>query len=589
MAIEKAGEGMSPHESAETSELSLERLVAVLRRRWWVIALTTLLVGVAAFVFSERQTKEYTATTSLVFQDQTVTQEAAGLQGSAPTSLDPNLMATNVSLLTSQEGVAAATAQIVGHHLTAADVARSLSATQQGTTDIASLSATTPHPRLAAEIANTYAQQFIASQRSQQQATATQALDLVKRQIAALSPEQRSGLNGQNLLDREEALRVFAKLANGGAQITTVATVPSSPTSPKTNRNTALGLLLGLLLGIGIVYLFERLDRRMKNVEELSTTYQLPLLATVPRNKAYVRREASGAGYGDGEVFKLLRAYLRYFNVDRELKLLLVASAAPGDGKTTIAHNLAEAAQEMGTRTLLLEADLRRSCLAAHYGLTPAPGLSELLTGNADLGDAIRSVPIASRLNGSGTVKAGTGRWSRAGTMRGEGGSNGPGDASSTITLPPRNGPGPDREAELCLDVLVAGHHPPNPAELLQSHAMADLLEEVRDSYGLTVIDTPPLAVVADAMPLLQKVDGVILVSQLGKNTRDAARFLRERLRGVRAPLLGVVANGVKTKTTDGYGYGYEYGSYGSDVNGHPTEEPPGSPAVTGEPMMPSQ
>jgi len=89
------------------------------------------------------------------------------------------------------------------------------------------------------------------------------------------------------------------------------------------------------------------------------------------------------------------------------------------------------------------------------------------------------------------------------------------------------------------------------------------------EQYELVVIDTPPIAVVSDAMPLLHQVDGVVLVSQLGKNTRDGAAFLRERLTGVNAPLLGVVANGVKAKTTGGYGYGYGYGygQYGS--NGH--------------------
>ena len=224
-------------------------------------------------------------------------------------------------------------------------------------------------------------------------------------------------------------------------------------------------------------------------------------------------------------MFKLLRAYLRYFNVDRDVRLLMVASAAPGDGKTTIAHNLAEAAQEMGTRTLLLEADLRRSNVAAHYRLSTEPGLSELLTGGTTLSEAVRSVPIASRLNGS--------------------------------------------RSEVLLDVLVAGHAPPNPTELVQSHAMADVLAWAREQYDLVVIDTPPLAVVADAIALLKAVDGVVLVARLGKNTRDAAAFLRARLVGVNAPLLGVVANGVKARKGGyGYGYGYGYGDYAAD-EGH--------------------
>ena len=111
--------------------------------------------------------------------------------------------------------------------------------------------------------------------------------------------------------------------------------------------------------------------------------------------------------------------------------------------------------------------------------------------------------------------------------------------------------------------MLVAGHPPPNPAELLESHAMAEFLSWAAEHYELVVIDTAPIAVVSDAMPLLRSVDGVVLVSTLGKNTRDGAALLRERLTGMNAPLLGVVANQVKAKSKDGYGYGYSH--YGSD------------------------
>ena len=121
--------------------------------------------------------------------------------------------------------------------------------------------------------------------------------------------------------------------------------------------------------------------------------------------------------------------------------------------------------------------------------------------------------------------------------------------------------------------MLVAGHPPPNPAELIESGAMADLLSWAKEHYEFVVIDTPPVAVVSDAMPLLRQVDGVILVSKLGKNTRDAAAYLRDRLRGVNAPLLGVVANGVKAKAENAYGYGYGYGyGYKGRVGDQPAQ-----------------
>lgn len=285
-----------------------------------------------------------------------------------------------------------------------------------------------------------------------------------------------------------------------------------------------LGLLLGLLLGLSAAFLLERLDQRIKNVEDLEATYRLPLLAAVPHNKAYAV-QVNGAGthhHGEQEVFRLLRAYLRYFNVDREVRSLLVVSPAPGDGKTTVARNLAQAAQETGTKTLLIESDLRRPDLAQFFGVNAAPGLSEMLVGTAQPHEAIQSIPVATRVNGKTT--------------------------------------------EVTLDLLVAGHPPPNPAELIESQAMEAALAWATEQYELVVIDTAPLSVVSDAVPLLTKVDGVVLVSQLGKGTRDGARFLRERLAGVNAPLLGIVANGVKSKGAAGYGYGYGYGYYGADV-----------------------
>lgn len=502
--------------AASSQHLDLERVLAVLRRRWWVVVLLTIVVGAAAFGLSKREPRQYTATTSVLFPNPELQQQASGLQ-LLPTSPseDPTIMATNIQLLTSQSGVASATAQHV--RLPPAAVNRAISVAQQGQTTVALVSATSRSPRLAAEIANDYVHNFIAVQTSQQQAQVAQALNLVQRQIAAMSPQQLAGTTGQALLDRAESLRILGQLQDGDAQVVKRASVPTSPSSPKITRNTALGLLAGLLLGLTTAFLLERFDRRMMTIEDLGATYDLPVLATVPVSRAYtsVSRAAAAAQHGEQEVFRLLRAYLRYFNVDREIRSLVIASAAPADGKTTIARNLAQAAQETGTRTLLIEADLRRPSIAKCYGVETSPGLSELLVGEVTAGEAVCEVPIATRVNGT--------------------------------------------TADVMLDILAAGHTPPNPAELIESKAMADVLSWATEHYELVVVDTPPLSIVSDAIPLLKKVDGAVIVSQVGKNTRDAAAFLRERLSEINAPLLGVVANGVSWKRTSGYDYRYGY------------------------------
>jgi receptor protein-tyrosine kinase len=508
----------------DAEPLSLERLFAILRRRWWVIVLTTVLVGAATLVFSERQRKQYTATTSvLLFTDVQINPQSSLPVSSASVDVSPSAQATAVQLLSNQPGVTLATARLVGHGVTASEISGAVNVSQQGQTNIADISVTNPDPSLAAKIANTYVTQYIASQQGQERATLQRGLNEVSLQLAGLSSQQRAGPQGQSLLDQQQSMRILLKASNGGVQQLRPAQTPTSPSSPKISRNTALGVLLGLLIGLGLAFLLERLDRRIKNVDEVGPAFRLPLLGVIPRDSQYaLAPNADGSEHrAHLEVFRLLRAYLRYFNVDRELRALMVASGSPGDGKTTVARNLAEAAQETGTKTLLLEADLRRPCLANHYGLDPAPGLSEVLACTATVAEAARSVPIATRVNGS--------------------------------------------TSEVVLDVLVGGHTPPNPAELLQSHAMADVLSWATEHYELVVVDTPPLAVVSDAMPLLKGVDGVVLVSQIGKNTRDSAAFLRERLEGVNAPVLGVVANGVRATGRRGYGYGYGYGYYAAD------------------------
>jgi capsular exopolysaccharide synthesis family protein len=280
--------------------------------------------------------------------------------------------------------------------------------------------------------------------------------------------------------------------------------------------------------------LLERLDRRIREPKDLEAVYGLPLLGVVPESTALSRsakgKKNAGAALpaSETEAFHLIRAHLRYFNVDRELRTLMVASAAPGDGKTTVARHLAGAAARMGSRVLLLEADLRRPTIAVQLDVASGPGVADVLIGAVPLGEAIQSVDLGL--------------------------------------------PGADGRGAHSFDVLVAGSSlPPNPGELIESHAMESLLQQAKTRYDLIVIDTPPLTAVSDAFPLLGKVDGVIIVGRVGRNRRDVAQRLHETLTGAGAPLLGVVANGFKSGRLGGYGYGYSY-DYAAGVKGTPAD-----------------
>lgn len=504
----------------EQTSPSLEQVLGILRRRSPWILLCFVVVASAAYGFSERQIKQYTATASLVFNNNQLGQQVAGLPaivGSDPTAQQD----TNVQLVQLGD-MAAKTASRLGKGLTKEKVSADLSVIAEGDTSVVDVSATAISPLLAADIANTYTGQFVTEQQNSNHAYYASALKLVSKQLAALSLKERAGTAGLALQDRAQSLGVLAELHNGNVQIAQAATLPTSPSSPKVSRNTILGALLGLLLGLGVAFLLERLDRRIREPKDLEAIYGLPLLGVVPESAA-LSGSARGAKdakrtlpAGEAEAFQLIRAHLRYFNVDRQMHTLLVASAAPGDGKTTIARHLAAAAARMGSRVLLLEADLRRPTLAQQLEIQSGPGVSDVLIGAASLREATQAIDLG----------------------HSSGGASGP----------------------RTLDVLVAGAVlPPNPGELIESHAMETLLEQVKRTYDLVVIDTPPLTVVSDAFPLLSRVDGVLIVGRVGRNRRDIAERLHETLTGTGAPLLGVVANGFKVARFGSYGYTYSY------------------------------
>jgi polysaccharide biosynthesis transport protein len=234
-----------------------------------------------------------------------------------------------------------------------------------------------------------------------------------------------------------------------------------------------------------------------------------------------------------------LVARLRYFNLDRPTQVVLVASSLPQEGKSMVAWHLAKAAAVAGSRTLLIEADLHRRTLSGRHSLVPGPGLAETLPlGGTALPDVIQRVPLV--------------------------------------------GGGPDAlgPQESYLDVLVAGAPPPNPAALLESRRMEDLLVDARAQYDFVVIDSPPTSAVADVYPLVRRVDGVIVVARVGRSERPSLLDLRRQLSGLNAPVLGVVVNGAPARQRR---YGYEGYGYAATPPSSPSEPRDGRTADPSE------
>ncbi len=478
-------------------------------RRGPLIALCVVVLAGAAFGFSKRETKKYTATASLAFNDNPLSQQIAGLPGSSASSGDLLAQeASNVELVKSGDAVSK-TAAVLGHGLTEEKIVGALSIEGVGESSVVDVAATTTSPALSAEIANAYAQQFVKEQQRSQLHYYRTALAIVRKQLAALSRQERAGSGGLELQNRAQTLSLLAELREANVKVTAEAAIPTAPSSPKTSRNVILGVVVGLLIGLGLAFVLERFDRRIRQPEDLERIYRLPLLGAIPESVVLSRSARRKGGKrvvvppAEAEAFSLVRARLRFFNIDRDLRTVLIASAEPSDGKTTIARHLAEAAARLGSRVLLMEVDLRNPALAQELDIQPGPGLADVLIGAASMDRVIQTVDLDAA----------------------------PGEGAKERTL----------------DVLAASAVlPPNPGELLASQAMDAVVERARSTYDLVVIDTPPLTAVSDAFPLLTKVDGIVIVGRLGHSRRDAAERLQQVLASSGAPLLGVVTNGSK-------------------------------------------
>jgi receptor protein-tyrosine kinase len=493
-------------------------LLGVLRRRIGIVLICAVLLPAAALAYSLSQEKQYSTSASLLFRDPQFDQKLFGNVVFSP-NLDPDReAATNVRLV-SLRVVAERTARKLKTGLTGIEVKGKVEVASEGQSDVVSITATDPTPTRAAQLANTFAEEYIAFRREADRDKIEGAENLVESQLTRLTPEQAAGLQGRTLREQLEQLRVLASLQTGNAELVQTADVPHTPSHPQPVRNGIASLFLGLMLGVALALLLERLDRRLKDPREISEAFDRPILGAIPESRAIANadQDPQRLAPGEAEAFRMLRANLRYFNVDRQIDTVLITSSSPGDGKSTVAMHLASAAAGAGNSVLLIEADLRHPTLGGRLRLPGNRGLSQLLAGEfRDIEDAIQTIPVGGRRSDDGAART--------------------------------------------LDVLVSGPIPPNPTDLIESERMRDVIQLAKSRYDLVVVDTPPTSVVSDAIPLVKEVTGVIVVCRLGKTTRESAHHLRDQLQNLEANLLGIVVNSVGRQAGYGHLYGYGYG-----------------------------
>jgi succinoglycan biosynthesis transport protein ExoP len=493
----RANGGYSGQGVRQTRDNSaLREFVRVIKRRRLVVIVCLLLVPAAALVWSLSQEKEYESTSALLFRTAALDQSLPG-SSLLSNSEDPTRAAeTNVNLV-SLGKISERTAKAVDEPgVTAAYVADAVSVSLKGESEIADVNVTTTDPVLSAKIANAFAASYVSFSREADRNRVLAAQTQVEERLQVLSTEELKTEEGRELEQQARQLGVLASLQTGDAEVVQRAIPNTNPVAPQTKRNVALGAALGLLLGIGLAFLLEQIDTRIKDDGMIEQIYDLPILARVPQVPDFepTAGDPTKLPVPLSESFQMLNANLRYFNFHRKLDSILVTSTAPQEGKSSVAWGLAVTAAGSGKPVLLIEGDLRQPTLSKRLQKVPKSGLSLILAGIDSLEGALVSVPVG---------------------------------AGST----------PD------LHVLPAGPIPPNATALLESPVMAALLEEARAQYDFVIIDAPPI-IVADSIPLMSQVSGVVIVSRLKTTRIEAAEEMRELLTHVGATPLGIVVNG---------------------------------------------
>jgi capsular exopolysaccharide synthesis family protein len=448
--------------------MNFGEMVRALRSGWWMPALGLLLGGLVAAAVTVVTTPVYTSHTQLFVSTTDSSSTAEAFQGN---QFAEKRIASYAELLTSQELAARVVAEL-GLDLTPGELASRIDAAPVSGTVVLDVSVTDPSPVAAQRIARTVADQFIAA-------------------VAELETPAGS-------LTSPVRVTVFG-----------AADLPRSPSAPQPVLDLAVGLVIGFGLGAVTAVVRARLDRSLKDPDEVADLAGAPVIGLVLRDDELEERHRVDleSSSRSAEAYRHLQTNLQFLDVDTPPRVLMVSSAMPSEGKTTVAVNLALALADAGQRVALIEADLRRPRVTSYLGLVNGVGLTNVLTGR------VRAEEVAQPY--------------------------GDGD----------------------LVVIGAGPSAPNPAQLLASGAMRALLEQLRESHDYVVLDAPPLLPVADATGLAVLADGVLLSVRHGSTTREQLQRTRDTLDRVGARTVGAVLNIVPARddVSVAYGYSSEY------------------------------
>jgi Mrp family chromosome partitioning ATPase/capsular polysaccharide biosynthesis protein len=509
----------------------LRDLISPVWRRRWLVLVIVIVSTVATYMASDAGEEQFKSTTQVFVSDSQISSLVSG-SGVAGTDRSTQDQAT---LLLSRAVTDAVRTRL---KLTEspASLVGSVTATPSTGSNFVSVTAVRGSGAEAAAVANAYVQEFIRYRTAQLGSEAKDAIARVRGQLAQLpaatsASDQRAAL--KDALQQLEAARAVTPVHS---RQTNLAAAPAQPFSPRPKRDAFFAFAISVVLALALAFGLERFDRRIKRFQEVSDLYGAPLLATIPHTTGLTTEGKAAVVPLLQESFRELRTHLQLAFLDNAVSHLVVTSAFSGEGKSTVVRNLALTYREWGQCVVVIEADLRRPDLPRLFGVkSRSPGLTGVLTGEISLDEAL--IEIECDVTSLEYLQRIT-------------------SAESNVTPSTRDPKVGVTASGLAL--LPSGPAPPNPQAVLAAEKPQRIIDDLKQRFDIVLIDTPPALVVTDAMPLIARADGVVVVSRVGMTERSSARRLMSTLQlDPNVQVLGVVANDLAREPGRGYGCGY--------------------------------
>lgn len=537
--------------------IDLRSYLKLLSRRRWILIATFVTVVLATGLVTWRLTPIYEGE-ALVEVQPTSSSSSSEASRTLEALVDPTRGLQTQVTLAQSEGVLSRAAKALDI-LTTDELRDALSVELLPDTQILAIRIQHERPDEARDWANAMADAYLSFRRESAEENSTLQREDITGDIEEIQQRIRQ-IDVQSEQDPAAAVRLRAerdraltqltvletelnelpdpdRVQRGGGRIVTAAVAPTEPVRPRKALNMALAVVIGSLLGLGLVFVAENLDDRLKNPEEVEERVGAPVLGYIPlvkewndsgRSKiAILSATASGAA----EAYRTLRANLRFVSLEKPFRTILVTSPVASAGKSTTSANLAATLAQGGSKVVLVSGDLRRPSVHKLFGLSNARGVVDILDPDFPLSEGFQKPEIPN------------------------------------------------------LRLLATGGLPPNPTEILGSERFGQILSQLREIADYVILDAPPVLGLGDSSALASKVDGVLLVVRTGSVTKREVTHAVDQLRKAGGKIAGAVLNAVEAEDGYGYYYHYYYTQYqdNSNGNGSPNKAVPARSTRKGE------